>query len=378
MEMAAWVLLILVTCPTLVLAAELIAAQMPVRRIIATASPTIVIIIPAHDEAAGIADMIGALRSSAPPEAKLLVVADNCSDDTAEMARAAGAETIERQEPELRGKSFALGFARRHLADAPPDIVIILDADCTVEGDGIARLAGAAQQLGRPVQSAYLMRPRPERGGLVSLSSFAFLIRNLVRQRGLSRLGAPALLTGSGMALPWRAFAAAPLDNDDLVEDLAIGIALARIGLAPAFLGDTTTWSDPARRAATLAQRSRWEQGFLRHALRAAPSLIGTGRWPLSWLGLHLTVPPLALLLLIDLVALLLLAAAPAPLPFTLLAGLLGLLAILLLLSWARFGRQHTPARGLLLIPFYILWKLPLYAAALLRPEKRWIRTDRD
>lgn len=375
-EAAAWVLLIVSAWPALVLAIELLAAQLPARPIPTGGSPSIAIIIPAHDEAASISHAVDAARSAAPAHTRLLVVADNCSDDSAARARAAGAETIERHDPVQRGKGYALGFARRHLADDPPDVVIVLDADCAIADDGIAHLAAAAQALGRPVQSAYLMRPRPERGALVGLSGFAFLLRNLVRQRGLARLAAPALLTGSGMAFPWRAFAAAPLDSGDLVEDLAIGIALARVGLAPAFLGDVMTLSDPARRSATLTQRARWEQGFLRTARRAAPPLICAGRWPLFWLGLHLTVPPLALLMLFDLGALLLLGATSVP--FAILAALLGLLGLLLLLSWARFGRRQLPASQLLLIPFYMIWKLPLYAAALLRPEKRWVRTDRD
>ncbi|ATE66992.1 glycosyltransferase family 2 protein [Rhizorhabdus dicambivorans] len=369
-EAAAWVLLLLAAWPALVLAVELAAAQLPARRIAAAGQPRITILIPAHDEAAGIAGTIAALRG--PEGSRLLVVADNCGDGTAALAREAGAETIERHDPGRRGKGHALAFGRDHLAADPPDVVIVLDADCAIEGDSIPRLAAAAWTLGRPVQSVYLMRPRPGHGAMVGLSGFAFLLRNLVRQRGLARLGAPVLLTGSGMAFPWAAFVAAPLDSDDLTEDLGIGIALTRAGLPPAFLPDVTTWSDPARRVATLAQRSRWEQGFLRTALRQALPLLGKG----SWLGLHLMVPPLALLALIELAALLLLFAAP--LPFAILAAILGLLASLLLLSWFRFGRAQISAGRLLLIPFYIIWKLPLYGAALLRPERRWVRTERD
>jgi len=381
-DILAWALLLPPAIASIVLGIELFAAQLPAGRLPDGGQPRVAVIVPAHDEAEGIAATVGQLRAALPADARLIVVADNCGDDTAVRARTAGAEAIERNDPDRRGKGFALAFARDRLAADPPEVVVIVDADCAIDAGGVARLAAAAHAAGRPVQSAYLLRPRPDLGMMVGLSGFAFLIRNLVRQRGLARLGAPALLTGSGMALPWAAFLAAPLATADLVEDLAIGIALARQGRPPAFLAEVTTWSDPARRAATAVQRRRWEQGFLRTAFAAAPPLLRSGRPPLLWLGLHLLVPPLALLGFVDLAALALLGGLAAlgatPVPFALLAGLLGLLLILLLLAWARFGREQIAATSLLLIPLYMAWKLPLYIAAALRPERRWIRTDRS
>jgi len=378
MDLLAWLLLCPPAVATLVLATELAAAQFAPRALPGGGTPRLAVIVPAHDEAEGIAATLAALLGALPTDARLIVIADNCTDDTADRARAAGADVIERHDPNRRGKGFALAHARDHLATDPPEVVVVVDADCTIEGDGIVHLAASADALDRPVQSAYLLRPRPEMGALVGLSGFAFLIRNLVRQRGLARLGAPALLTGSGMAFPWAAFLAAPLATDDLVEDLAIGIALTQGGRAPAFLPSVRTWSDPARRSATAVQRRRWEQGFLRTAFAAAPLLLRGGP---NWLGLHLLVPPLALLALVDLAATGLLfgltGLGASALPARVLAGLLFLVVLLLLLAWARFGREQIAGRRLLLIPFYIAWKLPLYLMTAIRPERRWIRTDR-
>lgn len=376
-ELAAWAVFLLPAIATLVLLVELIAAQLPQQTLPPGGTPRTAILIPAHNEAAGIAGTIGSIQAAAPAGARLLVVADNCEDDTAARAREAGAEVIERNDPARRGKGFALGFARERLAGDPPEVVVVIDADCRVAEDGIARLAAAAQATGRPVQSCYLMRPRPDLGAMAGVSGFAFLIRNLVRQRGLARLGAPALLTGSGMALPWPSFAAAPLASADLAEDLVIGIALARARHPPAFFPGARTWSDPARRGAAFVQRTRWEQGFLRTAAAHALPLIGSGRWPLFWQGLHLLVPPLALLVTVDALALGLLALT-APVPFLILAALLAAIMLMLGLSWVRFGREQISGSRLLLIPFYILWKWPIYFGALLRPERRWIRTRRD
>lgn len=375
-EPIAWALLLWPVLATLVLLVELAAAQWPARPLLSTAPSRIAIVVPAHDEATGIAAAVEALRSAAPAGARLLVVADNCGDATAELARAAGAEVVERFDPERRGKGFALAFGRARLAEDPPRVVVLVDADCTIADGGVARLAAAAQATGRPVQSCYLMRPRPELGAMVSLSGFAFLLRNLVRQRGLARLGAPALLTGSGMALPWEAFAAAPLASAELAEDLGLGIALVLAGQPPAFLAEIGTWSDPVHGPATLVQRTRWEQGFLRTAFARALPLVATGRWPGIWLGLHLLVPPLALLLFLDAIVLALVVGHPAP--FEILAVLLTALVLLIGLSWARFGRDQVSAGRLLLAPFYILWKLPIYIGAAVRPERRWMRTSRN
>jgi glycosyltransferase involved in cell wall biosynthesis len=71
----------------------------------------------------------GSLRSILPQLAeadRLLVVADNCSDDTAAIATAEGAETIERSDLAHRGKGYALDFGIRHLELDAPDVVIVI------------------------------------------------------------------------------------------------------------------------------------------------------------------------------------------------------------------------------------------------------------
>ena len=383
-DLLAWMVGLPPLILSLVLTIELVAGQWPVRRRVdaAAAMPRSVVLIPAHDEAGVIAATIAALRAVAPPETRLLLVADNCRDDTANIARGLGVETIERIDPDHFGKGFALAFAREHLRQDPPEIVLLVDADCEVVGDGLRQLAAAAQATGRPVQSSYLLRPRPDLGARVAVSGFAFLVRNLIRQRGLAQIGAPALLTGSGIAFPWAAFDAAPLGTDDIVEDLVIGIALARAGHGAIFAPATTIWSDPARPRALWAQRTRWEQGFLRSGTALAPSLLSAGGWPLFWMGLHLLVPPLALLGTVDALALLMLgiiaSMGGSAVPLALLAAAVLLLLFLLWLSWVRFGRAQITAGQLLVLPIYMIWKLPIYVAALLRPERRWKRTDRD
>ena len=91
------------------------------------------VLVPAHDEGAVLLQTIADIQMQLRPGDRLLVVADNCADDTAGIARAAGAEVVERHDPDKRGKGYALDFGIRHLALDPPEVVIIIDADCRLK-----------------------------------------------------------------------------------------------------------------------------------------------------------------------------------------------------------------------------------------------------
>src|SRR5215207_9640878 len=116
------------------------------------------VLIPAHNEGAGILPTIRDIQAQLGPQDSILVVADNCTDDTAAIVRAAGVEVTVRADPARRGKGYALEFGVRHLGLNPPDVVVIMDADCGLGQDALRRLSANAMASGRPVQSLYLMR----------------------------------------------------------------------------------------------------------------------------------------------------------------------------------------------------------------------------
>src|SRR5690606_34058067 len=101
-----------------------------------------------------------------PEGGRVLVVADNCSDATAAVARRLGAEVVERFDAQQRGKGFALDCGLQALADAPPDVVVFLDADCQAAPDLVTLLSAAAIHTGRPVQGLNLCDPDPNGGTL--------------------------------------------------------------------------------------------------------------------------------------------------------------------------------------------------------------------
>lgn len=375
--------------PSGVLCVEALSALLPGRAASPPAParrPRFAILVPAHDEETTIGKTVTALRAELGPGDRLLVIADNCSDQTANVARAAGAEVRERTDPTRRGKGHALSFGGRALAEDPPEVVIVMDADCRVERGTLAKLAEVANESGRPVQAVYLMH-QPERRQFSGVSAFAFLVRNLVRPTGLSRLGMPCQLTGTGMAFPWPLFRDAPPTEAFLVEDLLLGHELALRGTPPLFCDAVSVGADfPTTAEASLKQRRRWEHGELTVLLQTAPRLLMRGLSRLNpglvALGLDAAVPPLAFLVMIQGatvvggVALAVLGGSSIPLVIGL--GGSALLGLGLSAAWVAHGRELLPLSEIASIPRYVLWKLPLYLSFMKSgAHSEWERTDR-
>jgi cellulose synthase/poly-beta-1,6-N-acetylglucosamine synthase-like glycosyltransferase len=349
--------------------------------------PRIAVLVPAHDESGGITSTLSGLREQLAPGDVLLVVADNCSDDTAAVARAAGAQVIERHDPARRGKGYALAFGLDHLAQDPPQVVIIVDADCAVSDGALARIAKLALHTDRPVQADYLLRPPQDAKGLSVVSALAFIVKNRVRPRGLHALGLPCLLTGTGMAFPWPVIRMAPPTEGNLVEDMVMGFDLAYLGHAPLLCPDAHVTSElPQRTQAASSQRRRWEHGHLATLLAHAPRLLREGvrqrRLGLLALAGDIAVPPLSLLVILVMFGALLASGyallSGSFLPACLLWTCLGMVGVAVILAWFVHGRSTLRAGQVLSIPLYVLWKVPLYFSFLTRGRQgTWERTDR-
>jgi len=354
------------------------------------ASPSVisvVIIIPAHDEAAVIGRTLDRLKTVIASNFTLLVVADNSEDETAAIARRLSVRVIERHDLEHRGKGHALAFARDWLLSDPPAAVIVLDADCHSDGYSLNALAEACQRTNKPCQAINLLEPCPSAVPMVQISTFAFLLKNLVRQRGLQRLTGGVHLTGTGMCLPWQHFERADLATSSIVEDVRLGLELAKSGAQPQLVEEAMVWSAPSDAAGTLTQRRRWEGGLLTMAQTTAPQAIlrGLKTFDLSALlsGLDLLVPPLAMLAFFNATALIVAAILAAfgwsgwaPSMMLALVGSASALAILA--AWWREGRQFLTSRTLLRLPFYVLWKVPMYFNLARRgAPSEWLRTGR-
>jgi cellulose synthase/poly-beta-1,6-N-acetylglucosamine synthase-like glycosyltransferase len=350
--------------------------------------PRTAVLVPAHNESAGITPTLQGLAAQLGPGDRVVVVADNCTDDTAEVAARSGVTVIQRSDATRRGKGYALAFGLDHLAQDPPEVVIIVDADCLVSDGSLERLASLARDINRPVQADYVLEPPSRPQGLAVVSALAFLVKNRVRPRGLLALGMPCLLTGTGMAFPWDVIRKAPPTDDNLVEDMVMGLALAQLGYAPMLCVDARVSSVlPDRTQAAASQRKRWEHGHLATLREFAPKLLGQGlrqgRADLLALACDLLVPPLSLLVatLIGAMGFTAVCAwlGASLVPFAIAALSFVALGTAVLLAWFAHGRNLVRARDLGAIPLYVLWKIPLYFSFFTKGRHAsWDRTERS
>ena len=347
----------------------------------------VAILVPAHNESANVLPTIACLLPQLGPGDRLLVVADNCTDDTAVLARAAGATVVERFDSQLRGKGYALAFGVDRLRADPPDVVLVVDADCTVTPGAVARIGTLAAKLGRPVQMLNLMHAAPRAGVRLRTLEFAMVVKNLVRPYGACRLGGACHLMGTGMALPWPLIARADLATGHIAEDMKLGIELAAAGHAPLLSLDAEVSSAfPEDERTARAQKSRWEHGHLALLTAELPRMlraaVASGRPALWVMALDLLIPPLALYFVALSAALLVALALGLAWPslaagaWILAAGACAFAAAVLL-AWFRYGRHLLGARELLTAPLYAAWKIPVYVAYALRRRSGWVRTRR-
>lgn len=353
----------------------------------ASARPALAVLVPAHDEGAGILATLASVFAQLQAGDRVLVVADNCGDDTAALARQAGAEVLIRHDAERRGKGYALDAGVRQLALEPPALVVVVDADCLLAPHALDRLARRCAETGRPVQALYLMRAPVGSSLKTRIAEFAWAVKNRARALGLQRAGLPCQLMGSGMAFPWPLIERATLASADLVEDLRLGLDFARAGQAPLFCPEALVTSEfPVNAQGLQSQRTRWEHGHLAMLFRDGPRLLlealRTRNAGLCALTLDLCVPPLALLVLLALaccaLGLLGWAWTGAAMPWSLALAAPLLLALAVLAAWLFFGRAILSWRELAYAPVYALVKIPLYLKFLVRRQVKWVRSARD
>jgi cellulose synthase/poly-beta-1,6-N-acetylglucosamine synthase-like glycosyltransferase len=351
------------------------------------------ILIPAHNESAVIQNTLASIAPQLSEHDDVLVVADNCTDNTAELIRLFADENkvaiqvVERQHETERGKGYALDFGIRQLVDNPPEIVIIVDADCQVTINALSLLKQEALASNRPVQANYLIEQSNTNNIVGKISAFALILKNVVRQAGTEALGIPCILVGAGMAFPWQSLQSIKLASGNIVEDMQMGIDLAIAGYPPMYCNEAKVRSVlPDDKETALKQRKRWEHGHMQTLLTQVPRLFIAGvkqsRFTLIGHALDLSLPPLSLFIM-------------SSMGLTVLAGIAALfglgstafgvgciVAIQLLIAaafaWSGWGRQVISLGELASIPLYILWKIPLYIGFVTKRETQWVRTERE
>jgi cellulose synthase/poly-beta-1,6-N-acetylglucosamine synthase-like glycosyltransferase len=349
--------------------------------------PSVAVLIPAHNEGMGLRATVADVRAQLKRSDRLVVVADNCNDNTALIASKAGAEVIERHDPLNIGKGHALDFGLKHLSNNPPQVLIIVDADCRVAEGTIDQLALTCAETGRPAQALDLMTAPPHSSVNFRVAEFAWRVKNWARPLGLAAFGLPCQLMGTGMAIPWALLYSLTLASGSLVEDLALGLTLADAGSAPVFcVSGKVTSQFPSSAEGAQSQRYRWEQGHIHLIATAFPKYLfrAIARKNLSLLALtiDLAVPPVSLFFI--LLAAMLIATSLVTLAgvsstaFLITALAFTALVSALVLAWWNFGRDVLPIQFSGLVASYIASKIPMYCRTLSgNITAHWKRTDR-
>lgn len=341
------------------------------------------VLVPAHDEEPVVAGTVRALLGQDYPEdrRRVVVVADNCTDATADCARAAGADVLERHDPELRGKGQALAWAidRVEVGDA----LVLVDADCKASPNLLsamdARLAAGADA----VQADYVVA-NPEASRAAALRYAAFAQINTVRPAGRDAIGASCGLLGSGMALSRRALERVPWRSFGVGEDAEQHARLVEAGMRVAFAPEARVSSPmPLAIRAGAEQQLRWETTRADFVREWTPRLLRRAARERDLralhLGLEVFVPPQSLLFGAN--ALLAVAATVAGAPR---AARLAAASLTAQLGAVLGGLVLVRAplavyRALAMAPLLAVWKVWVYAQlAAGRGSTDWVRTERD
>ncbi len=338
------------------------------------------VIIPAHNEQLNIARCIESIAASRQGlDSEIIVIADNCDDDTAECASSAGARVLERHDDQRRGKGYALDFAFQTLMPEGFDGFLVIDADSVVRDNFLPVMASLFAQGADGVQCRYtpLNVEATLRTRLMHVSLMAF---NVLRPRGRSALGLSAGILGNGFGLSAETLRVVPYTAASLVEDLEYHILLTHAGRRVRFTDRTWVKADmPTGGKGTQTQRARWEGGRLRMIGSHVPVLL---KRVLS--GERLLLEPTLDLLLLPLSyhVLLLLITIAVPVGFARAYGLAALALVMIhTLVAIRVGGGGLRDLGTLAIaPYYILWKLTVLRLIGRSASRNasWVRTHRE
>ncbi|MDB5969093.1 MAG: glycosyl transferase [Hydrocarboniphaga sp.] len=346
------------------------------------------VIVPAHDEAALIGRTVTGLQKlDWPPERfRILVVADNCNDDTAERAHDAGAEVLERHDPTLHGKGYALRHAfARSRDDGFADAVVVVDADTDALPNLLEACAARIEAGADAVQVHYGVR-NPQDSWRTRLMTIAMAAIHALRSRARERLGLSCGIRGNGWCLTHALLRRVPYQAWSLAEDLEYGIELGMAGVRVAYADEAEVLGDMVsgeRSAAT--QRQRWESGrFAQIRSKTMPLLraaLARRSAVCLDLGLDLLVLPLSYIALaaVGYTVVAMLAArwlaTPALLAWIGVASLASI-AVYVLRGWQLSGVGRRGLIDLARAPFFVIWKVLLILQR--RGTREWLRTERE
>jgi cellulose synthase/poly-beta-1,6-N-acetylglucosamine synthase-like glycosyltransferase len=378
---AAWIMIAYTGYATVLALIGMVAKP---RRLAASPRHRFAIVIPAHDERVVVGNLVDSCLALNYPRRlyDVFVVADNCSDDTARVARAHGAQVLERTSRTLRGKGHALAYAFSRLQSTRRryDAFVVFDADNLVHPDFL-NVMNAHLAAGHHIVQGRLDVKNPNDTWVAATFGMSFWVSNRFWFLAKDRMGLSAALGGTGMCISAAAIRRVGWAPVTLTEDLEFSARALLAGMRTHWAHDAVVFDEkPLGFAQSLRQRLRWAQGQTQVILRYLPSLVWSGLHEGSLLQLEGAISLLqpfcvllsTLLLIADPIVVrtwpvrIVALGAPAWIAVTLLNVLLPVAAVL------RDHRPRTPLRYLLLYPVFLASSVPLTWGALFTARNRY------
>ncbi|CAN5163669.1 hypothetical protein BH11PLA2_BH11PLA2_33380 [soil metagenome] len=217
------------------------------------------ILVPAHNEALSLpVTLVSLAKLDYPVDlVSVFVIADNCTDDTASVARNHGVGVLERHEPDRRGKGYALEFALKQILPTRPDAVLILDADGELDSQSLHIFDARLQKGASVVQGS--IRTRNAAAGPTSLVAAVGNVMDDRVSAGRDVLRMRVPLRGSNMVFARSVFEEHPWQSYGLTEDAEYSEILHRASIRVQFEAAAKAVSESAANVDALCQqRRRW------------------------------------------------------------------------------------------------------------------------
>jgi cellulose synthase/poly-beta-1,6-N-acetylglucosamine synthase-like glycosyltransferase len=331
-----------------------------------TAIPPVrfLVLVVAHNEERVLGRTLAGVLADWRPDDQVLVVADRCTDSTADIARRAGALVLERQLGDEPGRAAARTDGVRHALELPWDALVMIDADSIIEpgffSECEAALASGAEAL--QARSEAALGPRM----LDQAAIAALAVQGVMMPRGRDRLGLPVRLRGPGMVLSRRLVSRARFRAPGS-EDLWYSLDLCLQGVGVRHVEDArlrTLNSGSWRAAGT--QRVRYEAGRMSAAREFVGPLVRRHDRASLEAAWFLLTPPFAIAALSLVLAITLAALGGSLVVASIGLGLLTVLVGALAVALAEAGAGARTWLALAIAPWYLLWKALVQVRALL------------
>lgn len=348
------------------------------------------ILIPAHDEESVIEDTILSLKALTYPKKdyQIVVIADNCSDNTATIAKKNKVKVVERFDESKKSKGYALEYAMDNLKILEKDVihhsVVVIDADTLTDPKLLDKLAKEHANGSDWIQCYYTVR-NPEDSNYSKMLTVAFALFNGSWQLGTHLIGLGASFRGNGMSFNVLGLKRHPFKVYGLTEDLEFSWTLRCRGEKVCFLKEARVFGEMVTKqdSAAKSQRIRWEQGrkelkskFFRPILENKDLNI----YEKSLYIVDLFMIPLTkffgIIITINIIGIFLYSNSHISFFILIICFFYFLISVAYILT--PFFKLNLPIAylgSLLQLPKYVFWKLILLFK---KDQKNWIRTKRN